>query len=79
MKRRSRMPAPATAPAPPREPLLTPAEAAEYLHVKPSTLKTWVQLKKIDSVRLNGKVRRFKRSALDRFIASHTEPADERR
>ena len=60
-------------------PLLTPAEAAEYLNVKPSTLKTWVQLKKIDSVRLNGKVRRFSKRALDRFIATHTEPADERR
>lgn len=69
---------PPTLAAEPRERLLTPKEAAEYLAIKPSTLKTWVQLKKVESVRLNGKVRRFSKRALDRLIARGIEPADEK-
>ena len=69
---------PTHAAAEPREPLLSQREAAVYLAVKPSTLKTWVQLKRIESVRMNGKVRRFSKRALDKFIAKHTEPADEK-
>lgn len=65
--------------APPRErePLIKAPEAAEYLGVSNATLKRLVLLQKIESVRF-GRMRRFRKSALDRFIARNTEPARER-
>ena len=63
----------------PREDLLTPAQAAQYLGISPWTLRLWVQLKKISHVRYGKQVVRFKPSVLDKFIARSTEPADDER
>ena len=63
----------------PRESLLTPAQAAQYLGISPWTLRLWVQLKKISHVRYGKQVVRFKPSVLDKFIASNTEQADDER
>jgi excisionase family DNA binding protein len=74
MKKRT---APSVAPEP-REPLLSPDEAAVYLGMSKKALKVWVQLRKIEHVRFSKQVVRFKKSALDRYIARSTEPATER-
>ena len=50
-----------------RDQLLTTAEVAEILSVKPGTIRTWVWTGKIPSVKI-GRLRRFLRSELDAWI-----------
>jgi excisionase family DNA binding protein len=57
--------------------LLTLEEAAEYLKIAPGTLKNWLYLQRIEHVRIASNRIRFRRAALDRFIAAHTIPARE--
>jgi excisionase family DNA binding protein len=59
-----------------REPLLSAKDAAAYLNISLGTLKRWVALKEIEVVRSGKNILRFRRSALDRWIARHTEPAE---
>jgi excisionase family DNA binding protein len=56
---------------PDRHRLLTLEEAADYLQISPGTLKHWVAMKKIEHVKV-GKLTRFTRPALDRYIERQT-------
>lgn len=53
--------------------LLTLEQAAAYLQLSPGTLKHWIAWRRIEHVKV-GKLTRFRRSALDRWIAAHTVP-----
>ena len=50
--------------------ILTLEEVAEYLRMKPQTIYTWAQEKKIPAVKL-GKEWRFKKSVIDRWFDQH--------
>lgn len=56
--------------------LLTLAEAADVLQIAPGTLKHWVSMKKIEHIKV-GKLTRFTRTALDRYILRQTISAAE--
>jgi excisionase family DNA binding protein len=58
--------------------LMTAAEAAEYLGIRPSTLRHWICDGKIEFVKYGNGLVRLKRSALDRFVASCTIKAKTR-
>jgi len=47
--------------------IMTLEEVAEYLRVKPQTIYTWAQEKKIPAAKL-GKEWRFKKSMIDRWF-----------
>ena len=47
-------------------------EVAEYLRVKPQTIYTWAQEKKIPAAKL-GKEWRFKKSIIDRWFNQHID------
>ena len=47
--------------------IMTLEEVAEYLRVKPQTIYTWAQEKKIPAAKL-GKERRFKKSMIDQWF-----------
>lgn len=55
----------------PREGLLTIAEAAAYLQVAPGTLKHWIAWRRIEHVKV-GRMTRFTKEMLDRYIAVQT-------
>jgi excisionase family DNA binding protein len=55
------------------EPLLTPAEAAELLHVRPSWVYEAVRGRRLPHLRL-GKHVRFERAALEEWIAAQRLP-----
>jgi excisionase family DNA binding protein len=59
-----------------QESLLSLKEAAQMLGMAPTSLKRWVQLRKIGHVRV-GQMIRFRRSQLEAYIAAHTVPRDE--
>lgn len=44
-------------------------EAAEYLGVKPSTVRTWIKEKEMPAYRV-GRQWKFKRSEIDKWVAS---------
>jgi excisionase family DNA binding protein len=50
--------------------IMTLEEVATYLKVKPQTIYTWAQEKKIPAVKL-GKEWRFKRSVIDEWFNGH--------
>ncbi len=50
--------------------ILTLEEVAEYLRMKPQTIYTWAQEKKIPAVKL-GKEWRFKKSVIDKWFNQH--------
>ncbi len=50
--------------------ILTLEEVAEYLRMKPQTIYTWAQEKKIPAVKL-GKEWRFKKSVIDKWFDQH--------
>lgn len=52
--------------------LLTAIQAAEYLSIRPSTLRHWICDGKIEFVKYGNGLVRLKRSVLDRFVASCT-------
>ena len=52
--------------------IMTLEEVAEYLRLKPQTIYTWVQKKKIPAAKL-GKKWRFKRSLIDAWYLQHID------
>jgi excisionase family DNA binding protein len=54
-----------------RSRLLTLEEAAEHLQLSAGTLRHWVSMKKIEHIKV-GRLTRFTRAALDRYIARQT-------
>ena len=54
------------------EKLLTVPEAAEYLGIRPWTLRHWISDRKIDVVKYGNGAVRIKRSVLERFVATCT-------
>jgi excisionase family DNA binding protein len=57
-----------------RSDLLSLAEAAEVLHLKPSTMRAWVFRRRIPFVKMGRRVL-FRRSDLDALIAQSVVPA----
>jgi len=53
--------------------IMTLEEVAAYLKLKPQTIYTWAQEKRIPAAKL-GKEWRFKRSIIDRWINQHFDP-----
>jgi len=53
--------------------IMTLEEVAEYLKVKPQTIYTWAQEKRIPAAKL-GKEWRFKKSVIDRWFDGHFDP-----
>ncbi len=51
---------------------MTLEEVAQYLKVKPQTIYTWAQEKRIPAAKL-GKEWRFKRSVIDRWFNNHID------
>ena len=45
-------------------------DAAEYLGVKTSTIRTWIKKKNMPSHRVGGKLLKFKRSEIDEWVNS---------
>ena len=45
-------------------------EIAEYLGVKPSTVRTWIKTKKMPAHKIGGKLWKFKRAEIDEWIAN---------
>ncbi len=43
-------------------------EAAKYLGVKPSTIRTWIKTKNLPAHKIGGKLWKFKRSELDNWV-----------
>lgn len=54
--------------------LLRPNEAAKMLGISRGTLYNWAYQRRIPIVKL-GRTLRFSRRALERFIRTHTQPA----
>jgi len=52
--------------------IMTLEEVANYLRLKPQTIYTWAQQKKIPAAKL-GKEWRFKRSMIDAWFAQHID------
>jgi excisionase family DNA binding protein len=52
--------------------IMTLEEVAAYLKVKPQTIYTWAQEKRIPAAKL-GKEWRFKRSMIDRWFNQHID------
>ncbi len=50
--------------------IMTLEEVAEYLRLKPQTIYTWAQEKKIPAAKL-GKEWRFKKSVIDKWFNNH--------
>jgi excisionase family DNA binding protein len=47
-------------------------EAAEYLNVKPSTIRAWLLRRKLPRVRIGARSIRIPREALEKLIAENT-------
>lgn len=52
--------------------IMTLEEVAEYLRLKPQTIYTWAQEKKIPAAKL-GKEWRFKKSVIDKWFDQHMD------
>ena len=52
--------------------IMTLEEVAEYLRLKPQTIYTWAQEKRIPAAKL-GKEWRFKKSIIDRWFNQHID------
>ncbi len=52
--------------------IMTLEEVAQYLKLKPQTIYTWAQEKRIPAAKL-GKEWRFKRSIIDRWFNQHID------
>jgi excisionase family DNA binding protein len=55
--------------------LLTIAEAADRLGLKPKTLRFWVWMRKIEYVKVNGRAVRIPERAIEHMIEQGTVPA----
>jgi excisionase family DNA binding protein len=56
--------------------IMTLEEVAAYLRVKPQTIYTWAQEKRIPAAKL-GKEWRFKKSIIDQWFLKHIDDAFE--
>jgi excisionase family DNA binding protein len=45
-------------------------EAAKYLGVKSSTIRTWIKVKELPAHKIGGKLWKFKRSEIDEWVKS---------
>lgn len=61
-----------------RGPLLSVDEAAEYIGVRPGTLRNWLSARRIAYVKV-GRLTRVSSDTLNRFIAEHTVTSVEER
>lgn len=52
--------------------IMTLEEVAEYLRLKPQTIYTWAQEKKIPAAKI-GKEWRFRRSVIDKWFDQHMD------
>ena len=52
-------------------PLLSVEQAAEYIGVRPGTLRNWLSVRRIAYVKV-GRLTRVSSDTLNRFIAEHT-------
>ena len=52
--------------------LLTVVEAAQYLSIRPWTLRHWISDRKIEFVKYGNGIVRIRQSVLDRYVASCT-------
>ena len=52
--------------------IMTLEEVAEYLRLKPQTIYTWAQEKKIPAAKI-GKEWRFRRSVIDKWFNRHMD------
>ena len=52
--------------------IMTIEEVAEYLRLKPQTIYTWAQEKKIPAAKL-GREWRFRRSVIDKWFNQHMD------
>jgi excisionase family DNA binding protein len=55
-------------------PLLSIADAAEYLGVRPGTLRNWLSARRLTYVKV-GRLTKLSKDALDEFIAANTMDA----
>lgn len=55
--------------------LLRVEEAAEFLNLKPSTIRAWILRRKLACVRIGQRAVRIPRAALEEVVASGTIPA----
>ena len=56
----------------PEDKIMTLEEVAEYLRLKPQTIYTWAQEKKIPAAKL-GKEWRFRKSVIDKWFDQHMD------
>jgi len=61
-----------------RNNLLRVEEAAEFLNVKPSTIRAWLLRRKLACVRIGQRAIRIPRAALEKLITDGTVPVRER-
>ena len=61
------------------EPLLTSREVCDILKIKYETLSHWVWLKKIEYIKIGNKMRRFKKSTIQKFIEERKKTFEEER
>ena len=59
--------------------LLRVEEAADFLNVKPSTIRAWLLLRKLPKVHVGARCVRIPREALERLVAENTVPVREGR
>ena len=57
--------------SPTRSPLLSVEDAAEYIGVRPGTLRNWLSARRLAYVKV-GRLTRVSSETLDRFIAENT-------
>ena len=60
----------------PRGPLYSVAQAADYLGIRPGTLRNWLSARKISYVKV-GRLTRIPLTSLERFVADNTVEAIE--
>ena len=61
-----------------RSELFRVEEAAEFLNVRPSTIRAWLLKRKLPHVRVGDRAVRIPRAALERLIVENTVPTRER-
>jgi excisionase family DNA binding protein len=55
--------------------LLSPIEAAQALGVKLSTIRAWVLHKRLPYIKLGGKLIRFRKTDIEKFVSANVVPA----
>ena len=55
--------------------LLRVEEAADFLNMKPSTIRAWLLKRKLPTVHIGGRSVRVPRAALEELVAEGTVPA----